>query len=116
MRGTGADCLGLVHGIWRAVTGAAALPLPPYAPDWGEAGQGEPLLRALERHLIPANGALEPGQVLLFRVRAGRMAKHLGILTQAGDAPRFIHAYQGHGTLESPLGPWARRIVARFDI
>ncbi|EDZ47445.1 conserved hypothetical protein [Rhodobacterales bacterium Y4I] len=29
--------------------------------------------------------------------------------------PSFIHAYAGHGVVESPLSPpWQRRIVARF--
>jgi hypothetical protein len=43
------------------------------------------------------------------------VAKHLGILTEAGAAPRFIHAYSGHGVVENSLSaPWRRRIVAAF--
>jgi hypothetical protein len=49
-------------------------------------------------------------------MREGAVAKHLGILSAAGDAPAFIHSMSGHGVLESPLSaPWAARIVARFD-
>jgi hypothetical protein len=54
---------------------------------------------------------------LLFRLRAGAPAGHLGILTQAGGARRFVHAYDRHGVTESPLGEaWARRIVARYAL
>jgi len=32
-----------------------------------------------------------------------------------GPAASFIHAYTGHGVIESPLSaPWERRIVARY--
>ncbi|MDP5336766.1 MAG: peptidase, partial [Paracoccaceae bacterium] len=61
------------------------------------------------------NGSMQPGDVLLFRMREGSVAKHLGILARAGTAPAFIHAYSGHGVVESALGlPWQRRIAARF--
>ena len=72
---------------------------------------------AAMRHLTPVDpgGAWLPGQVLLFRMRQGAIAKHLGILSQAGEAPRFLHAYTSHGVIESPLTPpWRSRIVARF--
>jgi hypothetical protein len=43
------------------------------------------------------------------------VAKHLGLVSATGAAPAFIHAYSGHGVVESPLSaPWARRIAARF--
>jgi len=48
-------------------------------------------------------------------MRAGAVAKHLGILSDAGEAPRFIHAYNAHGVIDSPLtAPWRNRIAARF--
>ena len=77
----------------------------------------ERLWAAAMRHLTskPATVA-QPGDVLLFRMRDGAVAKHLGILSQAGDAPRFIHAYSRHGVVESPLSaPWRRRVVACFE-
>jgi hypothetical protein len=53
--------------------------------------------------------------VLLFRMREGGVAKHLGIATVVGDAPRFVHAYSGHAVVENALSaPWARRVAARF--
>jgi hypothetical protein len=48
-------------------------------------------------------------------MRAGAVAKHLGIQGRIGAEASFIHAYSGHGVIESALtAPWARRVVARF--
>ena len=114
-RGAGADCLGLVRGVWRAVVGPEPEVAPPYTMDWGETGGVEVLHTAALRRLQPARGAMAPGDVLLFRMRAGSVAKHLGIVGAVGEAPTFIHAYNGRGVVESPLSaPWARRIAARF--
>ncbi|MCR8723635.1 NlpC/P60 family protein [Frigidibacter sp. ROC022] len=114
-RGAGADCLGLVRGIWREALGAEPATVPAYTEDWSEAGRDERLWSAARTHLIPREG-LAPGAVLLFRMRAGGVAKHLGILAETGPRPSFIHAYSGHRVTESPLSaPWARRIVACFD-
>lgn len=113
VRGAGCDCLGLVRGVWRAVIGPEPVQPPPYSADWAEPQGDEALWRAALAHLRPAAGDRTPGQVLLFRMRAGSVAKHLGILS-APDA--FIHAYSGHAVTESRLTtPWARRVVARFD-
>lgn len=112
-RGAGCDCLGLVRGLWRALYGTEPEAVPPYTRDWAERGGEERLWRAALRHLQPVDGATAPGQILLFRMRPGALAKHLGVLS-APD--RFIHAYSGHGVVESALTPaWQRRIVARFD-
>lgn len=115
-RGAGCDCLGLIRGLWRHLHGDEPQAMPRYTPDWDEV-QGQDVLWAAARaHLRPAGTDMQPGQVLLFRMRDGAVAKHLGVLSVAGDHPRFIHAYSRHGVLESPLSsPWARRIVARFD-
>ncbi|SFR04724.1 NlpC/P60 family protein [Poseidonocella sedimentorum] len=114
--GAGCDCLGLILGVWGALGGPRFAKLPRYSPDWAESGSTEQLLGAATDHLVPASGAQAEGQVLLFRLRDRAVAKHLGILSQTGAAPRFIHAYSGHGVVESPLSePWARRIVARFE-
>lgn len=115
-RGAGADCLGLIRGVWRDLCGPEPEAAPAYTPDWGETGREEMLWAAAARHLTPlAAGQPEPGDVLLFRLRAGGIAKHLGIAAETGATPTFIHAYSGHAVVESPLSePWARRIVARF--
>ncbi|MDB6181513.1 peptidase [Paracoccus fistulariae] len=117
LRGVAADCLGLIRGLWRDLYGAEPEIAPAYSPDWGEVGRTEVLMQAAVRHLLPlpADADLEPGQVLLFRMRQGAIAKHLGVISQVGDLPRFIHAYNGHGVIDSPLTmPWRNRIAARF--
>lgn len=115
-KGAGADCLGLVRGIWREILGAEPCVIPPYTQDWAEPGRHEVLLEAAQRILIPAPmDDPASGDVIVFRMRAGAVAKHLGVLARPGRDASFIHAYSGHGVVESPLStPWARRIVARF--
>lgn len=115
-RGAGTDCLGLVRGVWRELCGAEPVAVPPYSPDWSEARREEVLWRAARRHLVQREaGFALPGDVLLFRMRAKAVAKHLGILTEVGAEPRFVHAYGGHGVVENSLSvPWQRRVVAVF--
>lgn len=113
-RGAGADCLGLLRGVWRQLYGEEPESVPTYTPDWSEPQGEERLWRAALRHLQVQHG-VAAGDLLLFRMRAGGVAKHLGIAGQIGATPTFIHAYTGHGVVESPLStPWQRRIVARF--
>lgn len=116
MRGAGADCLGLVLGVWREMGGTAPDTIPRYTPGWEEPDRNEVLLEAAERYLRRSAGVVERGRIVLFRLRAAAPAKHLGIVAETGDAPSFIHAYSGHGVVESPLSaPWRRRIVAGFE-
>jgi NlpC/P60 family putative phage cell wall peptidase len=50
-----------------------------------------------------------PGDVLLFRWRAGLPAKHAAILT----APALmVHAHDGAAVAEVALAPWWRRRLA----
>ncbi|MBL4927550.1 NlpC/P60 family protein [Fuscibacter oryzae] len=113
-RGAGTDCLGLILGVWRETLGQLPEAVPPYTADWSEAGGREDLLQAAMRWLVPADAA-QPGDVLLFRMRDGAVAKHLGIATDPAPAARFIHAYSGHAVVETALSePWARRLAARF--
>lgn len=116
--GVGADCLGLLRGVWRVVVGPEPEPVPNYTRDWSEADGREDLFAAALRWLGPCRNddPFVQGQVLLFRMRDGAVAKHLGILAATGGDAAFIHAYTGHGVIESPLSdPWARRIVGRFS-
>lgn len=115
-RGAGTDCLGLLRGVWRELKGREPETVPPYSMDWSEPARDEMLWRAAQRHLQwKSPGDAAAGDVLLFRMRAGAVAKHLGIQGAAGAQPSFIHAYSGHAVVESPLSaPWRRRIVARF--
>lgn len=117
-RGAGADCLGLIRGVWRGLYGQEPELPPAYSRDWSEPSGNEVLWLAAARHLR-AKQAQAPeavGDVLLFRMRSGAVAKHLGILASLGPEARFVHAYSGHGVIESPLGAaWRRRVVARFE-
>ena len=116
-RGAGTDCLGLLRGVWAALYGAEPETVPAYTQDWAEPGNNEELWQAARRWLIEVPGRdLAIGDVLLFRMRTGAIAKHLGIVSAVGQEPRFIHAYTGHGVIESPLSaPWLRKVAARFE-
>ena len=113
VKGAGCDCLGLARGVWREVVGPEPLPVPPYSRDWGEAGPLEVLADGAGRWmlLVPVAEA-GPGALVLFRMRRGAIAKHIGILTGAGT---FLHSYEGLGVVEEPLTTaWARRIALAF--
>jgi NlpC/P60 family putative phage cell wall peptidase len=113
-RGAGADCLGLIRGVWRGLYGAEPETPPAYSMDWSEPARDERLWAAATRHLMPAY-VPAPGDVLLFRMRDGAVAKHLGLQTVTGPDAAFVHAYSGQGVVESRLTPpWSRRVVARF--
>lgn len=112
-KGAGCDCLGLVRGIWRELLGAEPETVPAYSMDWSEPQGDERLWQAALRHLVAKPlQQVALGDVILFRMRNGAVAKHLGVQSNQSG---FIHAYAGHGVVESPLSaPWRRRIVARF--
>mgnify|MGYP000297546246 CR=1 FL=1 len=117
VRQGGCDCLGLLRGVWREVIGPEPEAIPAYTRDWSEPQGDERLFRAGLRHLHhkPVADA-QAGDVLLFRMRDGSVAKHLGFQVVVGPNPTFVHAYSGHGVIESALTlPWARRVVARFS-
>ncbi len=116
VRGAGTDCLGLLRGVWREVLGGEPETVPAYSMDWSEPQGEERLWAAAMRHLMAKKvDDVAAGDVLLFRMRNGAVAKHLGLQGRLGENPSFIHAYSVHGVVESPLSaPWRRRIVARF--
>lgn len=116
-KGRGADCLGLVRGVWRDVVGPEPEAPPAYSPDWSEPSREERLWRACARWLreVPVAEA-GPGDVLLFRMRDRGVAKHLGVLTEVGPGDwRMVHAHSGRCVAEVSVGPsWRRRIVSTF--
>jgi NlpC/P60 family putative phage cell wall peptidase len=110
VKGVGADCLGLVRGVWRELYGQEAETPPAYTRDWAEATGRETMLAAARRHLIEiAPGDARPGDVLMFRLRAGTAAKHAGLLA---TPTTMIHAMEGCAIAEVPLGRWWRRHIA----
>jgi NlpC/P60 family putative phage cell wall peptidase len=116
-KGVGADCLGLVRGIWREVIGPEPARPPAYTPDWAEATGEERLLDAAIRHLVRVpRDAAAAGDVLLFRMVERGPAKHAAILASpwlAGGT--IVHAYSGHAVCETRLtDAWTRRLAGVF--
>lgn len=110
VRGVGADCLGLLRGVWRDVYGTEAETPPAYTRDWAEAHGREELIAGAARHLVPLPiGKAVPGDVLVFRLRVGAPAKHIGLIA---TATTFIHALEGARASEVALAGWWRRRVA----
>jgi NlpC/P60 family putative phage cell wall peptidase len=110
VRGVGADCLGLVRGVWRDLYGSDAEMPPAYSRDWAEASGTETMLEAAARHLQSIRQSeAGPGDVLIFRLRPGAVAKHAAILT---SATTMIHAMEGGAACEVPLSAWWRRRIA----
>lgn len=110
----GCDCLGLVRGVYRAVHGREPTVVPSYSPDWGEASGRETLLEAARAVLVERDVRLiEAGDVIVFRMRRGAVAKHAAVAT---SAQTMVHAQEGIGTVEVPISKWwQRRIAAVFS-
>ena len=113
VKGVGCDCLGLARGVWREVVGSETLPVPPYSRDWGEIGSREVLADSAARVMIRIDPETAgAGAAVLFRMRAGAIVKHVGILTGPDS---FIHSYERLGVIEEPLtNAWRRRIAFAF--
>lgn len=113
LAGAGCDCLGLVRGVWRDLYGSEPEAPPPYTPDWGETGAVEHMLAAASRHMVPiAVSAADAGDVLIFRLRDGLIAKHAAILTSRTS---MIHAQSEDQVREVTMnGWWVRHAAAGF--
>lgn len=113
----GADCLGLFRGIWRSIFEREPAEIPPYTRDWSEINSVEVLLQSADRILNRKSiESMDPGDVIIFRMRSGRVAKHLGISTILSGHQAFVHSYTGHGVVETSLSkPWQQRIAGRFE-
>ena len=110
--GAGCDCLGLLRGVWRTLYGAEPMAVPAYRADMRDPAHAGALGAAAELLLVSAEGALEAGQVVLFRLSGMAEAKHCGILV---GPQRFIHAQERLGVVEANLTEaWARRVSGRF--
>lgn len=114
-RGAGADCLGLVRGIWRAAYGSEPEKIPAYTADWSETDRVERLLEAAERVFSPVSVPLA-GDLLIFRMRDRSVAKHIAILSDdRAGREEIIHAYSGHGVVVTPLNSaWKRRVAGTY--
>ena len=112
VKGVGCDCLGLIRGVWRELYGREPEALQPYSMDWAEVSTHDPLLEAARRYFQTAT-ELEPGTLMLFRWRPNAAAKHCGIYL---GVDRFLHAFERHSVMASPLVPqWRRKIAGLFN-
>ena len=111
-KGAGCDCLGLVRGVYEKCIGPEPETPPNYSPSWGEASGQELMLKAASDYLNQVDNAL-PGDMLVFRMKRGSVAKHCGILV---TPDRMIHAYQGaRRVTESNMNKyWWSRVVGVF--
>ncbi|WP_332716954.1 NlpC/P60 family protein [Pelagibacterium mangrovi] len=113
LRGAGADCLGLVRGIWRTLHGDEPGPVPAYCADWRDPGIGDALEVGARRYLIARDGPAEAGNIVLFRLMRHLPARHCGVMVGAG---RFVHAQEHLGVVEAAMGEsWARRVAGVFS-
>lgn len=109
-RGVGADCLGLVRGVFREVMGREPEVAPAYSRDWGETDGIETLLDAAGRHLSPVPlSDIVPGDVVVFRLRPRMVAKHAAIVA---TAETMIHTMEGTAASEVAFSAWWRRRLA----
>ena len=111
--GAGADCLGLIRGVWRDLYGVEPVRVPAYGPAWDEVAGTETMLTTARLLMVARPiDEVRTGDVLIFRMRERGPAKHAGVV----DGERFIHAYDPAGVVSSALSaPWRRRIAAAFS-
>ncbi len=109
--GVGADCLGFVRGVYRAVIGPEPYHVPPYR-AFPSRGQGELLLDAAQAVLTPCD-QMKPASVLFFRFSPHFVAHHAAIVL----SPQIlIQALHRRGVCRIGFHPWwRRRLVAAFD-
>lgn len=113
LKGTGADCLGLLRGVFKELYGYDPEPSQSYSPSWDEVQKNETMLAGAHRHLVVEGGSPRPGDVLVFRMFPNATAKHCGIV--ATDKT-MVHAHQRLQVVEVHLVPyWRRRIVGVFS-
>jgi len=114
-RAIGADCLGLIRGVYRELYVREPETPPPYSPDWAEVPDPsgdhvETMTDAARRHLVPLEMAeARAGDVLLFRMTPGAVVKHCAI--QSGGE-KMIHACSGRAVAEVHMGSWWPRHLA----
>jgi NlpC/P60 family putative phage cell wall peptidase len=110
LKHAGADCLGLIRGVYRAIYASDPETPPPYSPDWAEASGDEAMAAAARRHLMAIGlDELAAGDVALFRWRDGHPAKHAAIIVSPAT---MIHAQSGAAVCEVSLCRWWRRRLA----
>ena len=105
LKGEGTDCLGLLRGIYRALYAHEPRVPPPYG-RYAKPQEAELLREAAQNFLCETHGEIAKGQVLLFQMRRGFPARHIGIAIGPND---MVHALSGAHVCATALTPWWRR-------
>lgn len=112
LKHVGADCLGLLRGVFVELYGYDPEPPPRYSPSWGEVSNDELLLNAARKYLdLPQYNGWKPGDVLVFRVKNAASAKHCAIVC---DPENMIHAVSRQTVMQTTIGAWASRVASVF--
>ncbi|MEM7619816.1 MAG: NlpC/P60 family protein [Pseudomonadota bacterium] len=110
LKGVGADCLGLIRGIYRELYNKDPEGIPNYSADWAEARHQETMLLGARCYLEEVSKSeSQVGDVLVFRLRAHFVAKHAGLLSFNN---KMIHAIEQAPVSEVHLSPWWQRRIA----
>lgn len=113
LKGVGADCLGLLRGLYIELYGADPEKPPTYSPAWGESRKDDLLLQAAAKYLTPApDGVWGVSDVLVFRIRNSASAKHCAIVV--GDN-KMLHAVSGRAVSVVSINAWADRVAGVFS-
>ena len=104
VKGVGADCIGIVRGLYRDLYGIEPPELINYSADWGDVNGKEDLVTTAFKYLEPVPiEERQPGHVLVMRWKKSRVAKHVMIMTESNKA---IHSYNRSVTTEIHLSRW----------
>ncbi|MDB2384165.1 NlpC/P60 family protein [bacterium] len=109
----GADCLGLVRGVWREVLGPEPKKTPPYGRRFRNRSEADLLVAVAQKHFLPARAEPEIGHLLLFRMRPDLPVRHCALLV---SMDRFIHALERRGVVETEFDAlWRRRLHSFYQ-
>lgn len=114
LKGEGADCLGLLRGVYKELYGHEPEKPPAYQPGWYDLRKDDLLLRKAHQYLVRNDRTYcaQPADVLFFRMRPHVAAKHCAIVSYDN---RIIHALSGRCVEEVTLsGIYSKRCVASF--
>lgn len=108
------DCVGLVRGVYRELTGIDVDIAIDYPATWHLFKKEERLYNEAKRHMVEIRkDEARPGDVLVFGFY-DHPASHVGILTSPDT---FIHSYQDIGqVIETRLDDaWKKRLRFAFS-
>ena len=112
VKGVAADCIGFIRGVRAELVGHDVDYRPDYSPAWGEVDRDELLLNAAHKYFVPVDyPKWKPGDLLVFRVKFAKSAKHCAI---AIDDRTMLHAVSERAVIETGIGAWSSRIAGVF--